>query len=211
MPLKVGAILKAGAVVQTAVSSSVKLTLFENGKLVIMQEQTTLGLTKLTFDKTGTDLVIDTALNLNAGRIVGNVKKTSNASRYEIKTPKGSVGIRGTSYEAHATGTALCFDGMLNVTFTAPDGTVGQYQVNKGQTFDSNRVQVVPTPEDYKVEIMLPLTAEETLPWAFNQEMSIPFVSPGLTVPTDYVPVEEPPVTPIYPDYSGGSGGSTQD
>jgi hypothetical protein len=200
MPLAVGAVLKAGAVVQTAAGSSAKLTLLENGKLLVMDEQTTVGLTKMTFDKTGTDLVIETELNLTAGRIVGNVKKTSNASRYEVKTPVSTVGIRGTGFEVSATGLTRCFVGALSVSFKAPDGTVSQYQVGAGQTFDPALRSVTATPAGYKVEIAMPISSEESLPWAFSQEMSLPNVAapPGLPV----VPVEppyEPPVTQIYP------------
>jgi hypothetical protein len=197
MPLKVGTILKQGAVVQTAASSSAKLTLFENGKLLVLDEQTTIGLTKMTFEKTGADLVIDTALNLTAGRVVGNVKKTSNASRYEIKTPVSTVGIRGTYFEASSTGLARCFAGMLSVNFTAPDGTTSQYQVGPGQTFDPALRNVVSTPAGYKVEIQVPVTEEEMMPWAQNEPLSIPISSPGPML------IEQPvelPVTQTRPE-----------
>lgn len=203
MPLKVGSILRAGSVVQTAAGSSAKLTLFENGKVLILDEQTTVGLTKMTFDKTGTDLVIDTELNLNAGRVVGNVKKTSNASRYEVKTPVSTVGIRGTSYEATAAGLARCFMGALSVAFKAPDGTVSQYDVQAGQTFDPALRSVISTPAGYRVEMAMPEGGEETLPWGFSQDLSIPISPPGLATPVGEIPYEppyEPPVTRIYPD-----------
>jgi len=202
MPLKVGDILKSGAVVQTAASSSAKLTLFENGKLLVLDEQTTIGLTKMTFEKTGTDLVIDTALNLTAGRVIGNVKKTSNASRYEIKTPVSTVGIRGTGFEISSTGLTRCLSGMLSVSFTASDGTTSQYQVGAGQTFDPALRNVTPTPSGYKAEIALPLTEEEALPFGFSQAMGFPITAPSITIPpgeVEYVPPFEPPVTQTGP------------
>jgi hypothetical protein len=220
MPLKTGTILKAGSVVQTAAGSYAKLTLFDNGKSLELDEQTTVGLTKLTCEKTGTDLVIETELNLTAGRVLGNVKKTSNASRYEVKSPVSTVGIRGTTYEATAAGLARCFSGALNVAFKAQDGTVSQYQVNAGYTFDPALRTVVATPEGYNPGFGLPTTEGEegNLPWAFAEPMSLPITSPGLA-PTPIKSSEpnwivdsgsklidqaggiivEPPITQTYP------------
>src|SRR5262249_59396006 len=58
-----------------------------------------LGVDKLTITQTGgPDVVTDTQLDLKAGRVMGNVKKMSSASRYEVKLPNGVAAILAPSY-----------------------------------------------------------------------------------------------------------------
>ena len=94
--LQIGQELRPGTVVRTANDSSVDLFLDQNGPLVRLVENTTLGIEKLNFENTGVDTVIETQLDLKSGRVVGIVKKLSVTSKYEIKTPNGVAGVRGT-------------------------------------------------------------------------------------------------------------------
>ena len=121
VPLKVGTTLRPGATIQTAPESIVDLYLGENGPVVRVTPNTTVGLEKLTYAGTGVDSVSETRLNLQSGTIIGNVKKLAKASKYEIKTPNGVAGIRGTDFVVTAKKLA---DGTYEVTFTSVTGTL---------------------------------------------------------------------------------------
>lgn len=136
MPLAAGMTLKAGAVVKTGNDSSVDLFLDQNGPLVRLTENTTLGLEKLCFEPTGADTVIETQLDLKAGKIVGIVKKLAATSKYEVKTPSGVAGIRGTEYVISATGEVQVVSGSVVVVYVKADGSVVTQVVNAGQKFD---------------------------------------------------------------------------
>ncbi|MBC8001196.1 MAG: FecR domain-containing protein [Opitutaceae bacterium] len=128
VPLKVGTTLKSGAVIQTAADSTVDLNLGLNGPVVRVTPNTTLSLDKLAYTDTGADTVIETQLNLQSGRVLGNVKKLSAASRYEIKLPTGVAGIRGTDYEVTARPLG---NGKFEIRVTSITGTlIGSAVVN---------------------------------------------------------------------------------
>src|SRR3974390_3336961 len=67
--------------------------------VVRLWENSALGIDKISSMHTGADTVTDTQLDLKVGRVSGNVKKMSAASKYEIKLPNGVAGIRGTVYD----------------------------------------------------------------------------------------------------------------
>lgn len=121
VPLNLGTTLKAGATVRTQPESIVDLDLGENGPVVRVTPSTTVSLDKLTHADTGVDTVIETKLNVQIGTIIGNVKKLARASKYEIKTPNGVAGIRGTDYVVKVEKLA---DGTYRVTFTDITGTL---------------------------------------------------------------------------------------
>jgi hypothetical protein len=98
VPLKIGTTLKPGSIVQTAPESIVDLNLGENGPVVRVAPNTKVTLDKLAYSGSGMDSVVDTRVSLQEGTIIGNVKKLAKASKYEIKTPNGVAGIRGTDY-----------------------------------------------------------------------------------------------------------------
>jgi opacity protein-like surface antigen len=208
MPLKVGDVLKAGALVQTGAASQVDLFLANNGPSVRVTEDSTLGLTALTFDNTGADVVIDTELNLTVGRILGTVKKTSDASRYEVKIPTGTVSIRGTQYDISANGLIRIIKGMAIMNFKAPSGVVSTHQVNAGQTFNPDTQTVVPTPSDYQPGMGPMAGTEEGVP-AWGQTVSglnLPITSPGHTVSAEQEGdgIVAPNILNPLPGYDGG-------
>ena len=134
-PLKVGTVLSSGGVIKTGPASSVDLYLKDNGPVVRVTPDTTLALDKLLFDDTGADVVVETQLDLKNGRILGTVKKLAAASKYEIKIPTGTVGIRGTQYDVSTSGQVRVLEGQVLVTYLNTRGEVTQYTVNAGQTF----------------------------------------------------------------------------
>ena len=107
-----------------------------------------LGIDKLSTMQTGSDVVTDTQLDLKAGRILGNVKKMSAASKYEIKLPNGVAGIRGTFFDISAEGLVRVVTGSVVVAYVGPDGTVVTQVVSGGQQFDSRTGQLSPIPPE---------------------------------------------------------------
>ena len=98
---------------------------------------TVLSVDKLTKEGNGIDEVSETQLDLRAGRILGDVKKLSANSRYEIKTSTGVAGIRGTTYTVSSTGIVYVLTGSLMFTYLDP--STGQTQVvtvGAGQSFN---------------------------------------------------------------------------
>jgi hypothetical protein len=189
--LRVGKVLGPGSYVKTSPSSQVDLFLSDNGPTVRLLADTTLGLDQLEIDKTGTDLIIFTQLNLTAGTIQGSVKQMHPASRYEVKTPFGVAGIRGTEYEISVDGTVRVWEGSLLVAYTNPiTKVVTTHTVNTGETFTPpttpeapNAVpQVSPTP----ATIPPPQLPEHVEP-----------APPPTTTTTPVVLVPEPFVSPI--------------
>ena len=78
----------------------------------------------------------ETQLDLRAGQIMGNVKKLSQASRYEVKIPNGVAGIRGTSYVVSATGVVYVLQGQVIISYIGPGGTVITATVSAGESFN---------------------------------------------------------------------------
>ena len=136
VPLKVGTVLRPGAIIQTGPESNVDLFLDKNGPVVRVTSNSTLSLEKLTWMATGAETIIDTQLNLRAGRILGNVRKLAAASKYEITTPTGIAGIRGTEYDISADGTITVISGVVIFVYLDPQsGNINTVTVREGETF----------------------------------------------------------------------------
>src|SRR5690606_22284182 len=113
--------------------SIVDLFLGENGPVVRVTEDTTVGIDRLTVDDLGAEKIIETQLDLRSGRILGNVKKLAATSKYEVKTPQGVAGIRGTRYDISADGTVTVVEGQVVVVYIV-EGQPVSVTVNAGQT-----------------------------------------------------------------------------
>jgi len=154
-PIKVGTTIKAGDIVQTAADSYMDILVGEAGvsgqpaigpvvsyqptseqDMVRVFEDSVLAFDKLTIMNTGADEVMDTQLDLRAGKIFGTVKKMSAASRYEIKLPNGVAGIRGTTYTVTAAGVITVHSGSVVVSWTGADGKAMTQVINAGYQFD---------------------------------------------------------------------------
>jgi hypothetical protein len=176
-PLRSGATLQPGTILQTAAGSHVDLV-FNNPKAnasasmglsaadpnsptpvasmgqrgaeqdaVRVFENTVLGIDKLTVTQTGADRVTETQLDLKAGRILGTVKKLSAASTYEVKIPNGVAGIRGTIYVISADGVLSVLSGSVVLAFVGPDGTPVTKEIKAGEQYDAKTGQVSLIPE----------------------------------------------------------------
>ncbi len=169
-PLEVGIVLRSGAIIQTAAGATVDIVLDDkkvtkdplgaagSGKssdtagasappvtkqnVVRMWGDTVLAIDKLLYSQTGADAVSETQLDLRAGKIFGTVKKLTAASKYEIKTPTGIAGIRGTSFGIGADGSVTVYDGSVTVSINggAPITIPAGYTIKPGDTAPSEVV-----------------------------------------------------------------------
>lgn len=104
-----------------------------------------LGIDKLTAMQTGAETVTETQLDLKQGRITGNVKKMSAASKYEVKLPNGVAGVRGTLYDIQAIGIVKVYVGSMVVAWVDPKTqNVTTQTVMGGQSYDAPNNQINP-------------------------------------------------------------------
>jgi hypothetical protein len=104
-----------------------------------------MGIDKLTGMQTGSDSVTETQLDLKQGRITGNVKKMSAASKYEVKLPNGVAGVRGTLFDIQAIGIVKVYIGSMVVAWVDPKTqNVTTQTVMGGQAYDAPNNQVSP-------------------------------------------------------------------
>jgi hypothetical protein len=105
-----------------------------------------LEIDKLTALQTGADLVTETELDLKRGRLTGNVKKLSAASKFEVKFPNGIGGVRGTFFDIQAIGIVKVYIGSMVVAWVNPKTQSASTQnVMGGQLYDapSNQVSIL--------------------------------------------------------------------
>ncbi len=135
--VKKGVVLNPGATIKTDSLGVVDLYLGKNGPFVRVTPDTTLALTTLDLTTGAGETIVTTELGLRAGKIQGVVRKMSAASRYEVVTPVGVVGIRGTKYQVSARGEFSVLDGNGYVKYRAPGATdPTDFQVRSGYTFE---------------------------------------------------------------------------
>ncbi|MGA2176625.1 MAG: FecR family protein [Verrucomicrobiota bacterium] len=141
----------------------------------------------------------ETTLDLQTGTILGNVKKLSANSHYEIKTPHGIAGIRGTDFQVTCVSQP---NGGYVVTFTSvtgevvvsaivgPPGTPPTVKVLRtGESWTPGQGDVVPTPQ---AVIAAAIDIIKNLPGGIPPSVNIP-------TPPPKPPPYTPPVTPSSP------------
>lgn len=134
--MRVNAVLPVGTVIETGPESTVDL--FINNSVIRITPETTFGVTKATATDTGAEQVTDTELYLKSGRILGNVKKLSAASKYQVKTPNGVTGIRGTEFDISFINGLLkvrCVNGTLISSAANRNGNIKTAVINQGETW----------------------------------------------------------------------------
>jgi hypothetical protein len=210
-PLSVGAVVKPGTLIQTssekgayldlvlgdgeapvpvtrgvaasaASSDSRSYTPNVEQNIVRLFENTILQVDKLGSMETGADTISETQLDLQRGRIFGNVKKMSAASKYEVKLPNGVAGIRGTIYNLSASGMVQVVVGSVVIAYVGADGNVVTQVVMGGQQFDAKTGQIAPIP-DFDQKTLVKLAKESrigpnTPATSFTVDHTIYFVSP---------------------------------
>lgn len=139
-PLKEGDILMQGATISTGAGSYVDLDMGINGNALRIEADSTLTLNKLDYTKAG-ETIVNTELEVKKGSTVANVvNKLSKASKYEIKTPAGVAGIRGTVLRAGTT-RIVCLIGRISFVPVAGGGV--QLVINGGAGFQQGTAGAV--------------------------------------------------------------------
>lgn len=111
--IKNGARIPAGSTIRTGAGASVDLFLGRGSGVVRLTSNSILGIDQLGVSDTGSDIVTETQLNLLGGEMLGNVNKLSAGSHYEIKTPQGIAGVRGTRYRIRVPGGISVLEGTV--------------------------------------------------------------------------------------------------
>ncbi|MDP2139033.1 MAG: FecR domain-containing protein [Candidatus Didemnitutus sp.] len=129
-PIVEGQSLIETDVVDTGADSGVVLV-FMNGSSIKLAENSRLAVEEFKMDPLGEDIAVaglageptvsKTRLNLAYGEMVGSVKKLNTTSRFDIKTPVGAAGIRGTTFRI-----VLRFqaDGQVQFQLSTSEGRV---------------------------------------------------------------------------------------
>jgi FecR-like protein len=206
-PLRVGSVVRPGTVIQTAgdgsyvdlvlgdgqaplprpmarpvIGDSRSYTPSADQNIVRLFENTVLGVDKLSSTETGADIVSETQLDLQRGRLFGNVKKMSAASKYEVKLPNGVAGIRGTIYTLSADGVVQVLVGSVVIAYIGADGNAVTQVVMGGQQFDAKTGQITPI-ADFNQKEMVKLAKESRIgpnvpATTFTVDHTIYYVSP---------------------------------
>lgn len=173
--------------------------------VVRLWQNTALGIDKLATTQTGSDPVTETQLDLKMGRISGNVKKMSAASKYEVKLPNGVAGIRGTFFDIFAEGIVKVRIGSVVLAWVDPKtGNVVTQVVSGGQMYDARSGQVTPlAPGDEKAMDTVGASMKFVTPPAATMLASDHTVHNASPVGPPFHPPGPPPHIPP----AGGGGG----
>jgi hypothetical protein len=134
VPVPVGAKLNEGDAIKTGPSSHVDVDLGGNVGLIQLAPSSTLVVRTIKATQTQADTVTETDLDLKAGTVYFKANKLSKASRYEITTPKGIAGIRGTAGSVNSDGQVTLTEGMAGTAYPTNNGAVETYIVRGGET-----------------------------------------------------------------------------
>jgi hypothetical protein len=118
LPLRPNMELDEHTLIKTGPDSQVDLSVNGRTSTVRITASTTVTLDKMLDLGAGDS---ETTLDLKDGLILGSVKKITKESKYEISTPRGIAGIRGTDFAVQVTQQG---NGTYTVTFTSVTGTV---------------------------------------------------------------------------------------
>jgi len=172
-----------------------------------LMENTALAIDKLLVTDTGEATITETQLDLRKGHIIGNVKKMTAGSRYEIKYPNGVAGIRGSTYDMNLTESTAngqtvvnCVLGMVNgsavLSFIKPDGSTIAQTILPTQSFDTSTGVMGTIPPDlqsYVQQVIMDMTVP--------QQVEVRFITPSQAVIT---PVSSTKGVGLPPTPGGG-------
>lgn len=146
-PLKRGEGVHEGAIIRTTSSSAADFDMGRNGALLRVMPDSTIAFSALTYEQTGIETIINTSIDLRAGRVAGHVQKLSAASKYEVKTPKAVATVRGTRYEMSVDGSVTVSEGSVVVVAFGENGNTITRVVNANEMFSPVTGVVTPATE----------------------------------------------------------------
>jgi hypothetical protein len=144
-PVALGTRLHEGDVLTTTAGSHIDIDLGDNVGILQLAPNSTLALRTLKSTRTDAELVTETDTDLKKGMLYFKVNKLAKASRFEISTPKGIAGIRGTSGSITADGQFTINEGLGGIAYPN-NGGVNTFVVHDGETVgpDGNPPQPAP-------------------------------------------------------------------
>ena len=196
--LRNGQILKAGTTVNTQPGSTVVLDLGDNGNALEIKPDSTLKIDTLLKKQVGQEKTITTELDLKKGSVVGNVKKLSKASTYDVKTANGVAGIRGTSFHIFAVGIFRCANGLLIVRVTDLSKPPGDASRTVSVTVPAGREVVVPPQAAPTPNAPAPAPRVTLRPVLIERDLVVLMVNEANVIGVIVnLPVTTPPGTPV--------------
>ena len=193
VPASIGTKLYAGDKVKTGAGSHADIDLGGNVGIVQVAAQSLFVIEKITSTDAGSERVTETQIAVNDGAIYAKINKLAKGSRYEIATPKGIAGIRGTAVYVTADGQVTVLDGQAAVAYPNGNGGVDTYLVKAGETVGPNDRPPHPATPDLLRSIVEALRDAAT--HGVGRETPL-FVQPGT-----------PFISPVFP--KGGSSAGT--
>ena len=121
----------AGIIIRTGGDGTADISVNGTSSAVRLTNATILQIPTMSYVGSAREGDTTTMLNLQSGSVLGNVKKITANSRYEIMTPHGVAGIRGTDFGISAIPTQ---DGKFDVTFNSITGVITVSAVVDGVT-----------------------------------------------------------------------------
>jgi ferric-dicitrate binding protein FerR (iron transport regulator) len=113
--------LPGNATIKTGPNSNADLIVNGRTSTVRIEAGTEMTLEKMEAFGPTSQADSQTTLNLHHGDVLGSVRKLSAASKYQVATPNGVAGIRGTDFQVSVT---ISQTGIISVTITSVTGTV---------------------------------------------------------------------------------------
>jgi len=182
-PVAIGTKLHEGDVIKTAAGSHADIELGDNVGFLQLAPQSTLALHTMKITYTQADTVTETDLDLKEGAIFFKANKLAKASRYEITTPKGVAGIRGTTGYINADGTLAIGDGIGGISYPN-GGSVETFVLKDGEMVGPNDKPPHPAPGQLLRQIVEALRDGATHGIGRDLQPFVPpvdfFISPAL-------------------------------
>jgi hypothetical protein len=198
VPLSIGTKLREGDKVKTGPGSHVDIDIGGNVGIVQVAPQSIFILGKITSTDAGPERVTETQLKVDSGAIYAKINKLAKGSRYEISTPKGIAGIRGTAVYVTADCQVTVLDGMAGVAFANGGGGVDTYIVNSGETVGPNDRPPHPAPGELLRDIVEALRDASTHGIGRAIQPFVPPIQPFIS-PTLPVDVKAGSIEPELP------------
>jgi hypothetical protein len=197
VPLPVGTHLRKGDIVKTGPSAHADLQVGNNVGVIQVTPHSTFAISDMTVTQTGADTVTSSEFDLSQGAIYAKVNKLAKASRYEIKTPRGIAGIRGTTLYLTANGDLTIGDGTGGIAYFGGNAFV----LHDGQTISPGDGAPRPASPDLLKDITD--SVWDALHHGIGHEFP-PFVPPAEQFVSPTLPENAKPKGPVF------GGGETQ-
>ncbi len=139
----VGRLIGNGASIETRGKGVVVLELYRGGPVIAVKPDSLIGIDEVS----GIEGARSVRLNVERGCILGCVDRLGAASKFEIATPRGVIGIRGTVFEVCAEGLFRCYEGMFMAVVlpAVVHGAPPTFSVKGGNELDARKGVKEPT------------------------------------------------------------------